>query len=85
MALGGDKALHHDELIKGPYPGRGVLFQGYALLPWLTVHENINFGPRLLGRPSSEGAEIMARFVAMAGLDGFEKRLPNQLSGGMPP
>ena len=66
-----------------PGPDRGMVFQDYALFPWLTVRENIAFGPRHRGVPSKTIAEITERFLAMVGLTTFADRYPHQLSGGM--
>jgi NitT/TauT family transport system ATP-binding protein/sulfonate transport system ATP-binding protein len=66
-----------------PGPDRGMVFQDYALFPWLTIRENINFGPRHRGIPSADIAGITDRFLAMVGLTAFADRYPHQLSGGM--
>jgi NitT/TauT family transport system ATP-binding protein len=66
-----------------PGPDRGMVFQDYALFPWLTVKENINFGPRHRGIPAPDIAQITERFLAMVGLTAFADRYPHQLSGGM--
>ncbi|WP_421907520.1 ABC transporter ATP-binding protein [Mameliella sp.] len=76
-------ARHHGDPIEGPAPDRGVLFQDYALFPWLTVRENIGFGPRALGRAGPETSAEVSRLISVVGLDGFEERLPHELSGGM--
>jgi len=72
-----------DEPIKKPHPDRGMVFQDYALFPWLTVEENIDFGldvNRVNRRTSREKTD---RFISLVGLKGFEKAHPHQLSGGM--
>lgn len=69
--------------VNGPGPDRGMVFQDYGLFPWLTVRENIAFGPKHAGRSRSETAETANRFVEMVGLGGFADRFPGQLSGGM--
>lgn len=69
--------------IVGPGSDRGMVFQDYGLFPWLTVSENIGFGPKHAGRSRREVAEIADKFVAMVGLGGFADRYPGQLSGGM--
>jgi iron(III) transport system ATP-binding protein len=56
--------------------GIGMVFQDYALFPHMTVGENIRFGARRKGR------DVVARYLGMVGLDGFEQRYPDQLSGG---
>ncbi len=71
------------ELIRGPGPDRGMVFQSYTLFPWLSVAENIAFGLREKGMAKPEQQEIIAAFIAKVGLTGFENHLPKQLSGGM--
>jgi len=69
--------------VQGPGPDRGMVFQDYGLFPWLTVLENIGFGPKHAGRSRREVREIAQKFVEMVGLGGFSDRYPGQLSGGM--
>ena len=73
------------EQVTGPNARRGVVFQQYAIFPWLTVEKNIAFGLTLKGnrRPKAEIREVVARYVDLMGLTGFEKALPKTLSGGM--
>ncbi|KAF0219124.1 MAG: ABC-type nitrate/sulfonate/bicarbonate transport system ATPase [Geobacteraceae bacterium] len=66
-----------------PHPDRGMVFQDYALFPWLTVEENIAFGPEMNGTDRREIRERIRRFITLVGLTGFEKAHPHQLSGGM--
>jgi ABC-type nitrate/sulfonate/bicarbonate transport system ATPase subunit len=69
--------------VSGPGADRGMVFQSYTLFPWLTVQENVCFGPRERGLPRAELLETAARFIARVGLRGFEQHYPKQLSGGM--
>ncbi|TYC59814.1 ABC transporter ATP-binding protein [Rhodobacterales bacterium] len=69
--------------IVGPSADRGMVFQSYTLFPWLTVRENVMFGPKLKGLPKSEVEDIADRFIAAVHLKGFEKSYPKELSGGM--
>jgi NitT/TauT family transport system ATP-binding protein len=69
--------------VDGPGPTRGMVFQDYGLFPWLTVRENVGFGPRARGVARAEVARIADRFVAMVGLQRFAGSYPHQLSGGM--
>jgi len=71
--------------VTGPDARRGVVFQQYAIFPWLTVEKNIAFGLTLKGnrRPRTEIREAVARYIDLMGLNGFEKALPKTLSGGM--
>jgi nitrate ABC transporter ATP-binding subunit len=66
-----------------PGPDRGMVFQDYALFPWLTVRQNIEFGPRQRRVPAAELARTTGRFLAMVGLTASADRYPHQLSGGM--
>jgi len=66
-----------------PHWTRTMVFQDYALFPWLTVERNIGFGLEVKGVPETERARIVAEHVKLVGLAGFETRLPHQLSGGM--
>jgi NitT/TauT family transport system ATP-binding protein/sulfonate transport system ATP-binding protein len=60
-----------------------MVFQDFALFPWLTVKENIGFGPRQRGLPKDKLDEIAARYTDMVGLTKFADYYPSQLSGGM--
>lgn len=62
---------------------RTVVFQDYALFPWMTVEENIGFGLEMKQVPPAARREIVARNIALVGLKGFERRYSHQLSGGM--
>jgi ABC-type nitrate/sulfonate/bicarbonate transport system ATPase subunit len=72
-----------DEPISGPGPDRGVVFQEYALFPWLTVEANIAFGLRERGVPAADRKARTRRQIQSVGLQGFETRYPHELSGGM--
>lgn len=69
--------------IAGPGPERGMVFQDYALFPWLTVRENIAFGPHQRGLPRANLTEIAGHYMDMVGLGKFADYYPGQLSGGM--
>jgi ABC-type nitrate/sulfonate/bicarbonate transport system ATPase subunit len=71
------------KVITGPGSDRGMVFQDYALFPWMTVKENISFGPRQRHLPREEIDKTTDEFVRMVGLERFADRYPNQLSGGM--
>lgn len=62
---------------------RAMVFQDYALFPWLTVKQNIAFGLERKKVPAQEQERIVAEQIALVGLRGFEDRYPHQLSGGM--
>jgi ABC-type nitrate/sulfonate/bicarbonate transport system ATPase subunit len=67
----------------GPGSDRGMVFQDYALFPWMTVRQNISFGPRQRHLPREEIDRTTDEFVRMVGLERFADRYPSQLSGGM--
>ena len=69
--------------ITAPGSDRGMVFQDYALFPWMTVRQNIGFGPRQRRLPRREIEEIANEFVKLVGLERSANRYPNQLSGGM--
>lgn len=69
--------------VHGPGPERGVIFQQYALFPWLTVRKNVEFGLRIKGEPPSRRREIAQHFIDLVGLTQFADALPKTLSGGM--
>ncbi|HEY7244254.1 MAG TPA: ABC transporter ATP-binding protein [Xanthobacteraceae bacterium] len=77
------EVLLDGEPVRKPGPDRGVVFQEYALFPWLTVRQNIEFGLRERGTPKLERRERVRRQIASVGLSGFEQRYPQELSGGM--
>ncbi|QTD94930.1 ABC transporter ATP-binding protein [Burkholderia anthina] len=61
----------------------GMVFQQYALFPWLTVVDNIAYGLKMKGIGKRERRKLAQKYVDMVGLRGFEKSYPKQLSGGM--
>jgi len=69
--------------VTGPGPERGVVFQEYALFPWLTVTGNVEFGPLLQSRPAGERRRIVDRYLDLVGLRAHASKFPVQLSGGM--
>lgn len=69
--------------IKGPSATRGMVFQEFAILPWRTVAANIGHGLELRNVSKAERARVVAHFVEMMNLRGFENRYPHELSGGM--
>jgi len=69
------------ERVTRPSRKRVFVFQETGIFPWLTVQENVGFG--LGGLPAGEREEVVARYVALVGLQGFEKAYPAELSGGM--
>jgi NitT/TauT family transport system ATP-binding protein len=69
--------------VTGPGPDRGVVFQDHALFPWLNVEQNVGYGLRERGIPPANRSTIVDEFLELAGLSGFQKRYPHELSGGM--
>ncbi|AWB19534.1 ABC transporter ATP-binding protein [Methylobacterium currus] len=66
-----------------PGPDRGMVFQEYALFPWMTVEQNIRFGLDIKGMARPEADAVVARIAATLGLSDFLGRFPKELSGGM--
>jgi NitT/TauT family transport system ATP-binding protein len=71
------------ETIAGPHPSIGMIFQEESTFPWRTVIDNVAFPLEILGMPKAQRLERARHFVRLVGLDGFERRYPNELSGGM--
>jgi len=69
--------------VSGPGPDRGVIFQQYALFPWLTARQNVEFGLRLQGLPKQQRGERAQHYLELVGLGEFGHALPKELSGGM--
>lgn len=71
------------KLITGPALDRGIVLQGYALFPWRTVKQNVEFGLEVKKITKEERQKISEHFIRFVGLEGFEDRYPVELSGGM--
>ncbi|MFE2727319.1 nitrate/sulfonate/bicarbonate ABC transporter ATP-binding protein [Kitasatospora sp. NPDC059327] len=69
--------------LAGANPGTAMVFQTFALLPWLTVQQNVELGLEARGVSPRERAEAAVRAIDLIGLDGFESAYPKELSGGM--
>ena len=69
--------------VDGPSPERGVIFQQYALFPWLTVRQNVEFGLKTAKVPAAERRQRAQHFIDMVDLSDFADSLPKTLSGGM--
>src|SRR6202012_3456294 len=69
--------------VEGPAAGIAMVFQGFALFPWLTVLENVQLGLEAAGVPAPEGRRRALQAIDLIGLDGFESAYPRELSGGM--
>jgi NitT/TauT family transport system ATP-binding protein len=75
--------LERGKPITGPHPRRGVIFQDPNLFPWLTVWENLMFGPEVRGEDKAVASKRAEELLEMVGLLKFRNHLPHQLSGGM--
>src|SRR6185436_10911154 len=69
--------------ITGPGPERGVVFQQGALFTWMSVLDNVAFGPLARGKSNAEARAIASEYINLVGLHGFAARYPYELSGGM--
>ena len=71
------------ETISGTHPAIGMVFQEESTFPWRTVMDNVAFPLEIAGVAKAHRLERAAHFVSLVGLQGFERRLPSELSGGM--
>ncbi len=69
--------------VEKPGPDRGIVFQEFTLLPWLTSCENVEFGLEILGFDKKVRRQKSLAYLEMVGLSGFENSRPHELSGGM--
>ncbi|MET8764701.1 nitrate/sulfonate/bicarbonate ABC transporter ATP-binding protein [Lentzea sp. NPDC004782] len=69
--------------LSGANPGAAMVFQTFALMPWLTVQDNVELGLAARGVPTAERRERALAAIDLIGLDGFESAYPKELSGGM--
>jgi NitT/TauT family transport system ATP-binding protein len=69
--------------VDGPDPRHAIVFQEYLLFPWRTVQQNVEFGPEVRRAPKKKRQQIAEKYLKLVGLEGFEKRYPHELSGGM--
>jgi NitT/TauT family transport system ATP-binding protein len=69
--------------VTGPGPERAVVFQNFALMPWADVLGNVTFGLEVRGVAKGESEARARELIKLVGLEGFERRLPKELSGGM--
>ncbi|KPJ67468.1 MAG: nitrate ABC transporter ATP-binding protein [Coxiella sp. DG_40] len=77
------RVLHKGEPIYGPIPGLAMVFQSFALMPWITVLQNVELGLEALKVPKVERRDRALKAIDIVGLDGFESAYPKELSGGM--
>ncbi|MCB1827677.1 MAG: nitrate/sulfonate/bicarbonate ABC transporter ATP-binding protein [Coxiellaceae bacterium] len=77
------KIYYRNKEVRGPAKGISMVFQQFALMPWLTVFQNVELGLEALGIPIEERRERTLKAIDTIGLDGFESAYPKELSGGM--
>lgn len=77
------RVLCDGEEVKGTGTERGVVFQQYALFPWMTVKKNVMFGLNLKGIKGKEAEDIAMKYIKMVQLEDFVDHYPKELSGGM--
>ena len=77
------RALYRDKQVAAANPGVAMVFQTFALLPWLTVRQNVELGLEARNVPADERRDRAERAIDLIGLDGFESAYPKELSGGM--
>jgi NitT/TauT family transport system ATP-binding protein len=83
IAPSSGKATCRGEAIQGPPNGVAMVFQSFALFPWLTVLQNVELGLEALGIDNAERRKRAIAAIDLIGLDGFESAYPKELSGGM--
>ena len=79
----GKRATLDGQGVEGPAEGVSMVFQTFALLPWLTVLENVEFGLEAKGVARAERRQRAGVAIDLIGLGGFESAYPKELSGGM--
>ena len=77
------EVLYRGRAVRGTEPGISMVFQSFALFPWLDVLENVRLGPEAQGLDLAEQRRRALAAIDMIGLDGFESAYPKELSGGM--
>ncbi|HEV3169390.1 MAG TPA: nitrate/sulfonate/bicarbonate ABC transporter ATP-binding protein [Actinocrinis sp.] len=83
IAPSGGTVAYRGTPLNGANPGVAMIFQSFALLPWLTVQQNVELGLQARGVPEAERRERALKAIDLIGLDGFESAYPKELSGGM--
>ncbi|MBO0711158.1 MAG: nitrate/sulfonate/bicarbonate ABC transporter ATP-binding protein [Acetobacteraceae bacterium] len=77
------QVIWHGRPLTGPAEGVAMVFQSFALFPWLTVQENVELGLEAQGVPRAEREQRAEEAIALIGLGGYENAYPKELSGGM--
>src|SRR5580693_8752773 len=79
----GGEVIYRGQPVRGPAEGIAMVFQTFALFPWLTVLQNVEAGLEALGVPERDSRRRALSAIDLIGLDGFESAYPRELSGGM--
>lgn len=79
----GGQVRYQGQMVRKPVPGLSMVFQSFALMPWLTVLQNVELGLEALGVNRKERRSRALKAIDTIGLDGFESAFPKELSGGM--
>jgi NitT/TauT family transport system ATP-binding protein len=77
------QVMSSGKLVRGANPDVAMVFQSFALLPWMTVQQNVELGLEAVGIPAKERHDRAVKAIDKVGLDGFESAYPKELSGGM--
>ena len=77
------EVIWRGQAVRGPAPGIAMVFQSFALFPWLTVQENVELGLEAQGVPRAEREQRAEGAIDLIGLGGYESAYPKELSGGM--
>ena len=77
------EVLYKGQPLSGPNPNASIVFQNFALIPWLTVQENIELVLEARGIPPRQRIRTALKYIDLVGLDSFEDAYPRELSGGM--
>jgi NitT/TauT family transport system ATP-binding protein len=83
LAPSSGEVYHHDKRLCGINPDVAIVFQSFALLPWLTVAENVRVVLQAAGRPAADVPGVVDHVLTTVGLAGFVDAYPRELSGGM--
>jgi NitT/TauT family transport system ATP-binding protein len=83
IAPSAGEVRYRGQALNGANPGVGMVFQSFALMPWLTVQANVELGLQARGVPDAERRQRALGALDIIGLDGFETAYPKELSGGM--
>ena len=77
------RVVLNDHVVRGPAAERGMVFQQGALFEWMSVRDNVEFGPRMKGTPVAERRKVSDRLLSITGLRDFKDKMVFELSGGM--